>query len=182
MLRVKWRLRLFVIIIIIIIIVCSLLAAHMCPSQEVVVALVLFVLVQVQSQQTFLRKFTNKYHFPGVTTGRESMYLKIAAFNLTTPYPYVTLNMSRTTYLETNEVSCRHFPLRFAPYNFRTFEVVDGDTRLPVDYFVKGRDMIVVSDFSFDGAVQVSSTGFRSFLMAKQGLDVYFLETSLGTK
>lgn len=150
--------------------------------QKVLFMITCICTAEVHTQLTMSRKFTDKYNYPCVSTGAESIHLKIELFNITTTQPYVSVNMSRTTHLESLDLSCRHVPIRFAPYNRHTFEVTEGSTNLPVDYFIKGRSMVLISDYPFDGSVQVVTSGFRYFLMANQGLNGHFLETSLGKK
>lgn len=137
---------------------------------------------QVSSQLSLLRKFSKKYHFPAVNTGAETLDVHIQVFNLSTPDPYVSINMTRVTHVHTNDQSNRHFPVRFAPYNMVSLMLRSHDRELPLDYFVKGRNLIVTSESQLEGSPSVTTTGYRAFQMANQGLDFYFLETTLGKK
>lgn len=130
-----------------------------------------------------IRKFTNKYNFPGVTTGIEEMVLKLYLQNATTNSPYVTMNMTRTTELTAFDLSCRYIPVRFAPYNLQTFEMVHGKDQITLEYIIKDRNMIAIADFPMVGYdYKVLTAGYRLFVMANQGLEVYFLESVLGKK
>lgn len=134
------------------------------------------------NSQSALRKFSNKYNFPGVTTGDELMTFYVDVYGLNTQDSYLTINMTRDTVLETLDRSCRHVPVRFSPYHKRTYQLMEGNTQRTIQYFIKGQNMVIISEFPFDGTFTFSTTGYRKFLMANQGMIVNFLETSLTTK
>lgn len=140
------------------------------------------LLPEVASQLSQLRKFNKKYHFPAVSTGAETWDLHVQVFNLSTSDPYVSLNMTRVTELATNDPSNRHFPIRYAPYNVLTLVLQSYGMDQPLEYFVKGHNLILTSESQLDGSASVTTTGYRSSHMANQGLDFYFIEPTLGKK
>lgn len=137
----------------------------------------------IHSHLTVARKFTNKQLFSEVTIGYETLYLKLELYNMTTARPYITMNMSRETKVETHDESCRHFPVRMSPYNQHTVQVTVHERKMPAaNYFIKGNNMVFISDYPFRNGIELLTTGLRYFLMNNAGMGVHFLETVLGEK
>lgn len=136
----------------------------------------------INSHLTVARKFTNKQVFPGISVGYETLTLTLETFDMDTPSPYITMNMTRDTIVETYDESCRHIPVRLSPYNQHTLELTLQDKKRPANYFIKGRNIIFISDYPLRNSIHVLTTGLRYFLMYNAGMGVNFLETILGEK
>lgn len=127
-------------------------------------------------------RFSAKYVFPGIVPLVERITLELKLEDMNTTYPHLTMKMNRSTDVKAIDRSCRHFVVRYAPYNDDLMWLERNHVTIPLNYFVKDADLIVTSPMELDGKVTVNTRGFRTMQMANEGMDAYFIDTSLETK
>lgn len=141
----------------------------------------LAIIIMVYSQYSE-RKFLQKYRFPGVRPVKEVLSLDMEIFNMNSSQPFLAVKVTRSTDIDSYDPSNRHFALRFGHFDNFSWQLMRRKNPEPYDYELMDRSMVIVLKAPLDGYVNVFTSGKRTQLKSTDGLDAYFVDTSLSTK